>query len=68
MKAIHKEYKWIGIALLVAILLLTVVVYGPIWMQEPGFWKGTASLAILGTLYLIIMLYMNSRSVIEKGA
>lgn len=65
MKALHKEYKWIGIAMAAVLVLLLVINTIPALLDNSDFWKVSAALMSMGLLYLVSMLYLNSRKVIE---
>ena len=65
MKALHKEYKWIGMAMAAVLALLLVINIVPGLLRNSDFWKVSAALMNMGLLYLVSMLYLNSRKVIE---
>ena len=65
MKALHKEYKWIGIAMALVLALLLLVNIIPELLRNSDFWKVSAAVVSMGLLYLVSMLYLNSRKVIE---
>lgn len=65
MKALHKEYKWVGIAMAAVLVLLLVVNAAPGLLRNSDFWKVSAALMSMGLLYLVSMLFLNSRKVIE---
>jgi len=65
MKALHKEYKWVGIAMAAVLTLLLMINIAPGLLRSNDFWRISAALLSMGLLYLVSMLYLNSRKVIE---